>query len=752
MAVCLSAPPVMAAGDEAAVVGRITEIVGGELLRYDPDAGEWIALVPDSPFGMDDALYTDERARAEILIPNGTLLRLDHDTRMLSVFLQPRLTHLQLAEGRLRVVSRADGADIDVQTNYGWIRVPSGAAADIAVDAQHATVTAVDGIVEALGQNGDSYRLQPGESLALTGSRVASVATVSPIAWTEWNRARDRIWAARKGSADSSRYLPAPLAPYAYELDAYGEWRRVSYSGGHHWLWHPTRVAVGWSPFTHGRWVTWYGDPCWIPAEPFGYVTHHYGSWEFLGGRWFWVPPNLGIGISLRYGWYPGRVGWVSSGGFIGWYPLLWNEPWYARRHWGLHSYPYARYRHGRHHHVHQAVVVPHKYFYHSRSYAGHRHRHVAAHRFQPKRGPHELDFLRRDRRRFYTKGTPAVRIPHPSVTKVVRQRIETKRHRPELFRPSVAGKHAPPTRRTAIGGPHSHPHSKFEAKPKAPPTRIAPSGRPNRLPHRKIEPADRPHRLPPRKGESPGRPDRLDPRGTPEIQWRRGSHHSPNKNMKPMRPPRNRFEGKSSNSRHTASKTIEKTFRRDPGRIGPGRERSMKSPMPQRKGPSASASQKRSEIAGKVPGHRMQRSDMPSRRHQATPSKIEPRILTAPARPGMRKPEMSSASRGQPAPSLQRHPTGPSRSGRPERTHVIQSPQRPESKASVVSAPPRQRPSTSPRPRQIEAPRLHLKQPPAVSSPSPRQRMQHPATSHRHPGGRPPHRGGDGPRQGRTP
>ncbi|MDD2605352.1 MAG: hypothetical protein PHF66_11135, partial [Desulfobacteraceae bacterium] len=90
-AVSLFAAPVAAAGVEALVVGRITEIVGGELLRYDPDAGEWVALVADAPFGIDDALYTDEGARAEIIIPNGTLLRLDHQTQILSVSLQESL-------------------------------------------------------------------------------------------------------------------------------------------------------------------------------------------------------------------------------------------------------------------------------------------------------------------------------------------------------------------------------------------------------------------------------------------------------------------------------------------------------------------------------------------------------------------------------------------------------------------------------------------------------------------------------------
>lgn len=735
-AACLAAAPVNAAEEEVAVVGRITEIAGGELLRYDPDAGEWVALVPDSPFGIDDALFTDERARAEILIPNGTLVRLDDYTQILCLSLQERLTHIQLSDGRVRVVSRANGADIEVQTAFGRLRLAAGAAADIAVDGQQATVTAVDGIVEALAQNGDRYAVQTGDSLSLADGRVASVATVPPSAWTDWNRSRDRIWAARNGSAESSRRLPAPLAPYAYELDAYGEWRRVYYSGAYHWLWHPTRVVVGWSPFTYGRWVTWYGDPCWIPAEPFGYVTHHYGSWEFLGGLWFWVPPNLGIGISLRHGWYPGRVGWVSYGGFIGWYPLLWNEPWYARRHWGLHSYPYARYRHGRHHHAPRAVVVAHRHFYQSRSYAAHRHRHIAAHRFQPERGPHELAPLRQDRRRFYAKGTPAVRVPAPSVTRGVRQRIESKRHHPALFGSTVGEKPGAPPRRATIGGPRSDPRSGVEGRSMARSPRMTPPEQPDRL-HRPAAPS--------------GRPERLHPPSGPDIRRRGVGPPTSSRQMRPLPPPPARLGGKSPDRPRTAPRVIEKPPRRYPSQARAVRERPMVSPQPRQVEPAPPVIQWRHENAERQPRQRMERAGILSRQ-QAVPSQRQPRIHPPPARPRMQNPAASSASSQRPAPSPRRQSPGSSSLGRQGQGRVLQSAQRPDMKGGAVSSPPRERSPISPRPRPIVSHRPPSEQQPGVSISAPQQELQRPALSRRHLGGRLPHRGGDMPRPGRAP
>ena len=74
----------------------------------------------------------------------------------------------------------------------------------------------------------------------------------------------------------SVEYLPPNLRDEAYAFEENGRWERVPYEGTERWCWRP-RVVVGWSPFTVGRWTDWYGDQTWIPAEPFGYVTHHYG-------------------------------------------------------------------------------------------------------------------------------------------------------------------------------------------------------------------------------------------------------------------------------------------------------------------------------------------------------------------------------------------------------------------------------------------------------------------------------------------
>ena len=89
-----------------------------------------------------------------------------------------------------------------------------------------------------------------------------------------------------------------------------------------------------------GRWTDWYGDQTWIPAEPFGYVTHHYGNWVYVGNYWCWAPPVVSVRVGLPlldvgFYWYPGRVSWIHSGTYVGWVPLAPRETYYSYHNWG---------------------------------------------------------------------------------------------------------------------------------------------------------------------------------------------------------------------------------------------------------------------------------------------------------------------------------------------------------------------------------------------------------------------------------
>ncbi len=140
----------------------------------------------------------------------------------------------------------------------------------------------------------------------------------------------------------------------------------------YNYFWRPLYVGVGWTPFSSGRWAVWHGEQTWIPYEPFGYVTHHYGNWVYAQNRWYWGPPVSRVMVSaglplfnFGFSWYPGRVGWIYSSINIGWFPLAYHEIYYSHRYWG----PRSRVRYGRH-----------NYYYNNHRYRHYRHARVLRH------------------------------------------------------------------------------------------------------------------------------------------------------------------------------------------------------------------------------------------------------------------------------------------------------------------------------------------------------------------------------------
>jgi hypothetical protein len=101
------------------------------------------------------------------------------------------------------------------------------------------------------------------------------------------------------------------------DLDEYGSWSSEPEYG---YVWTPTRVIVGWSPYRYGRWV-WVSPWgwTWIDDAPWGYAPFHYGRWAHIRNRWCWVPGPRHV----RAVYAPALVGWAGShGSHLSWFPL----------------------------------------------------------------------------------------------------------------------------------------------------------------------------------------------------------------------------------------------------------------------------------------------------------------------------------------------------------------------------------------------------------------------------------------------
>lgn len=341
-AVTVLAAPSSAPDVQAVQVGRIYYIEG-ELLRYVPEENDWVALVSDAPFGTEDTLFSGSKGMAEMFIPNGAWIRIGNNTQIQFISIEPDLTETDIASGTARFYNKGSGMVIKTTTPFGYVLSDPDTVYDICVGANSAEVVAIKGTVNFIHEKGNAkYNVSAGSpSIIADQERVAPGDVTVDLAWEQWNKNRDLIWADRLGEdSRSARYLPKALRHEAYCFDANGRWDMVYYEGRNCWFWRPISVSVRWSPFTVGYWTEWCGDQTWIPMEPFGYITHHYGNWVYLRNCWYWAPPVVGLGINLPFldigfFWYPGRVSWIFRGAYIGWVPLAPRETYYSHHNWG---------------------------------------------------------------------------------------------------------------------------------------------------------------------------------------------------------------------------------------------------------------------------------------------------------------------------------------------------------------------------------------------------------------------------------
>ena len=330
--------------EEAILVGRISYIEG-TLLRYVPEEDDWAAIVKDTPFGAGDALYSDKDAKAEFILPNNTWVRIGGDTQIQFIVLKRDITEIDVASSVARFYNRSSDALIRAVTPFGYVIAPEGTSFEINVGNESVEVEALEGRIFFVDETTKTrYEVIAGSSSIVANTRrVTSGDGYEDFRWDAWNMKRDRLWANRLGiKRESVKHLPVWLYNDAYALEAHGLWGRVYYDGAYRYFWRPAHVRVGWAPFTFGRWTMWHGDNTWIPYEPFGYVTHHYGHWVFLDGFWYWAPPAVRIRAHARrpwihtgFAWYPGKVAWINFGVYLGWVPLAPGEPYYCNRRWG---------------------------------------------------------------------------------------------------------------------------------------------------------------------------------------------------------------------------------------------------------------------------------------------------------------------------------------------------------------------------------------------------------------------------------
>jgi hypothetical protein len=289
--------------------GRVSAIEG-DLLVKGPDDTEWSYVDRNAVVFDGDNVWADEDSLAEIELERSAWVRLGPDTRVLMRRLPPG-GELRLARGSVYVdLSDRTREGVLVETAAGEVDVAPASVARVDVGRGGETRVLVrTGRVKARPTRGGSRTVAAGESFVLNpsagGFYTIAFGRDDWDAFDTWNDQRIAYYADRSLPRGVSEYLPG-----IYELADYGDW--VDYDGGRYW--HPRRVADDWRPYWNGYWGYGRSQLVWMPYEPWGYTTCHYGRWTWADRYgWLWRPDTA---------WGPGWVRWANADDYLLWAPL----------------------------------------------------------------------------------------------------------------------------------------------------------------------------------------------------------------------------------------------------------------------------------------------------------------------------------------------------------------------------------------------------------------------------------------------
>lgn len=320
-------------------VARIGVLLGN--VSVEPaSVDQFSAAELNYPMTTGDRIYAAAGANAEL--QTGQLgVRLGQQTDLTVTAMTDTLAQFGLAQGsvHLRSYSQTTGAldpgstvELDTPNVAITVLEPGDVRVDVDPDGDTTTVSLLSGQVEVDG-NGLQEMLKAGQRVRLAGSDPVSAQWLDQAAPDGLdNFSSDRDGAYESAVAGQGDFV-SPDTIGAEDLEGNGDWETDETYGA---VWYPSAVAVGWAPYSCGRWA-WVAPWgwTWVGCESWGFAPFHYGRWVHRGPRWGWVPGPPG----LRPVYAPALVVFAGGSGFAvggvgvtAWFPLGPGEPyvpWY---------------------------------------------------------------------------------------------------------------------------------------------------------------------------------------------------------------------------------------------------------------------------------------------------------------------------------------------------------------------------------------------------------------------------------------
>ena len=311
-------------------VARLSFVSGGVTFSRGDDPDEWDDALENVPLAVGDRIYSPRDGRAEIQFSSGNFVRLAPQSYFSTLNLSEDTKQFYLGEGAasFRIRRLAPDEVFEVSTPNISVTFEEPGEYRLVVD-----------------DSGDSrIVVRRGRAVLAAGGRQITVANsearvygidaptyeiigLSPADdFDRWAAERDNRY--DRDFADAHRFASEDITG-AEDLAGNGRWEQIPDYG---YAWTPTVVAVGWTPFSNGRW--YWQDPWgwnWISHERWGWATSHYGRWTPYRSRWYWVP----VRPRNRVRYAPACVEFVRVRDHVGWFPLHPRDrhvPWWERR------------------------------------------------------------------------------------------------------------------------------------------------------------------------------------------------------------------------------------------------------------------------------------------------------------------------------------------------------------------------------------------------------------------------------------
>lgn len=232
------------------------------------DTGERSEAEANLPVLPGDTLALGHSARAELFLPDGTLLHAQGGTELSflriawSAGVNDTDTAAQLPRGEVLATLDREAAETIIATPNATIAMNPQGRYRIWVEDDETRVTVREGRAEVETDRGSTIVLA-GEESVTRGVRSPRTLVVSapPRSQIErWAQALEQgnRWDGGRGDFDDRvAYAAAPL-------DRYGSWIEVDGSSA----WRPRNVASDWAPYHHGRWRETSLGFSWVSSDP----------------------------------------------------------------------------------------------------------------------------------------------------------------------------------------------------------------------------------------------------------------------------------------------------------------------------------------------------------------------------------------------------------------------------------------------------------------------------------------------------